>query len=310
MDIDFHFGTIYVLSRWAGFNAGNAKAIATASQLVDDNTPETAPQNYRISGHKPWSNFTDQEDNNEVWFPFHFLPSLDGNSFEEKLICKKNSSMATALSNAMEQFDVSNNIGLFKLGISLHVYADTWAHREFSGYICKDNKVSNPKVISPGELAGDFLEDAIINQFIPLGHAQAIHWPDRPYIEWESTPHFSTGRKNWEEFIEASQSIYSILTKLNSENGTSSVLSLEQTEILTDTFQNIKDEDCDTRNNQWINKINQGEFQFTDEQTLTYSSGFIIADTDFCPAFYTALDEHYNWVKSQLEGAGINDILK
>jgi len=30
MDIDFHFGTIYVLSRWAGFDSYNAKVIATS----------------------------------------------------------------------------------------------------------------------------------------------------------------------------------------------------------------------------------------------------------------------------------------
>lgn len=37
MDIDFHFGTIYVLSRWAGIDSNSSKIIANSSQFVDDN---------------------------------------------------------------------------------------------------------------------------------------------------------------------------------------------------------------------------------------------------------------------------------
>ena len=41
MDIDFHYGTVYVLARWAKFGSGNANLIASASQLVDDNFDST-----------------------------------------------------------------------------------------------------------------------------------------------------------------------------------------------------------------------------------------------------------------------------
>ena len=37
MDIDYHFCTMYVLSRWADFGSANSKIIATSAQLVDDN---------------------------------------------------------------------------------------------------------------------------------------------------------------------------------------------------------------------------------------------------------------------------------
>ena len=37
MDLDYHFGTVYVLSRWADFGSFNARTIAASSQLVDDN---------------------------------------------------------------------------------------------------------------------------------------------------------------------------------------------------------------------------------------------------------------------------------
>ena len=41
MDIDFHYGTVYVLARWAKFGSENANLIASASQLVDDNFDST-----------------------------------------------------------------------------------------------------------------------------------------------------------------------------------------------------------------------------------------------------------------------------
>jgi hypothetical protein len=31
MDIDFHFSTVYVLARWAGFGSDNARLLATCS---------------------------------------------------------------------------------------------------------------------------------------------------------------------------------------------------------------------------------------------------------------------------------------
>ena len=41
MDLDYHFGTVYVLSRWADFGSFNARTIASCSQLVDDNFDTT-----------------------------------------------------------------------------------------------------------------------------------------------------------------------------------------------------------------------------------------------------------------------------
>lgn len=41
MDLDFHFSTVYVLSRWADFGSNSSRIIATSSQLVDDNFDST-----------------------------------------------------------------------------------------------------------------------------------------------------------------------------------------------------------------------------------------------------------------------------
>jgi len=307
MDIDFHFGTIYVLSRWANFDAETAKTLATASQFVDDNLPNNPlTKNYRHSGHEPLENLTDLKNDDKVWIPFHFLPSLDG-SGDERLICQKNSSLAQQLADFMSSITISDNQNLFRLGISLHVYADTWAHRKFSGFISRSNRVSNPKIISPTQAEWEKIEDAFIHALPPLGHAKAIHWPDRPYADWQCSA-FPDGRKNWEEFLEASHSIYNILAKIN--NCDNLALSSTQESQLLDAFQNTTDENYKNRNNAWINRITTGFFDFTDtfdsDNPLEYTPGFIIGDTSFLPEFYAALEDHYTWVKEKLVDAGIN----
>ena len=134
MDIDFHFSTVYVLARWAGFGSDNARLLATCSQLVDDNIDDKMPYfsafTQRFSGHEIWENVREVE-NAEVWVPFHFLPALDGDTLDQQLVCRKNSVLAQALAADMRTY--SGKDRLFRLGIALHVYADTWAHQEFSG---------------------------------------------------------------------------------------------------------------------------------------------------------------------------------
>ncbi|WP_196602197.1 DUF6765 family protein [Pectinatus frisingensis] len=302
MDIDFHFGTIYVLSRWAGFNALDAKALATTSQLVDDNIPALKVSiKHRSSGHEPLENLYDLKDNNEIWFPFHFLPNLNENT-ANRLICKKNSNLSNQLSDYLKSIvDLQANKNLFRLGVGLHVYADTWAHQEFSGHISSDNIITNPDVIYPKEALWERTEDSFIHDLPPLGHVSAIHWPDRPYAFWKCTPKFPDGRKNWIEFVEAASAIYSILTTVkNSEN----TLTEEQQAVLTNCFKNFTDEDCSHRNTAWINYINQGNFGFNDSLE-EYDKGYILGDSDFCPQFYEAIDDHYSWVKKRLETADI-----
>lgn len=211
MDIDFHFGTVYVLSRWAGFSGEDAKIIATSSQFVDDNLTDlpidldNATLSYplkdgntyelRLSGHRIWQKL-DEEGNHHVWIPFHFLPGLEGASENEKLICKRNSALANEIINDMIQ-NKYKSYGLYRLGISLHVYADTWAHQEFSGRTGPENEATDLVVIDPIPDLATRLEDEgleVLAERKLLGHARAIHWPDRPYATWSTIERFPTGR--------------------------------------------------------------------------------------------------------------------
>lgn len=307
MDKDFHFGTIYVLSRWAGFGSYNSLVIASASQFVDDNTDIISKGN-RASGHELWENLTSLEENNEVWIPFHFLPGLEDSSESEKLICKKNSILAQSMIDELPPIAVDDSISILRLGIALHVYADTWAHQEFSGIPSTCNNARNLLPIPSSPIKA--LENSVGQiGFLPLGHMEASHYPDRPYLTWHCDPQFpDDGRNNWEEFIDASNEIYKILTHIS--NGVSSDLNSDQRALLLDAFQSIQDENIESRTQQWLDRIHSNDFGFTDfsndDADVVYSTSLITDDVNFSSQFYTALDDHYNWVKNNLEANNIN----
>ena len=325
MDIDFHFSTIYVLSRWAGFGAYNAKVIAAASEFVDDNVSndlkiwatakEVTPNGViRYSGHDLWENLFNEEGNEQVWIPYHFLPGLEGETEQDKLICKKHGVLARELAERMRNISLDDPNYAFKLGIACHVYADTWAHQEFAGITSLANVVKDLVVDlfdGDGWKSLEELEEEIesigMDLAAPLGHAAAIHWPDRPYAKWKSNLKFPDGRDNTEEFMEASLDIYSIMASLQCLPSTE--LPADKKALLLKAFQEIKENDPEERNAKWLEKIHNNEFQFADfcdeDAKLDYHKYFILSDKDYPKQFYDSLDEHYDWVKNRLDAEGI-----
>jgi dTDP-D-glucose 4,6-dehydratase len=303
MDKDFHFGTIYVLSRWSGFNSYNSLVIASASQFVDDNT-DNVSMGRRASGHELWENMAHAKENNNIWVPFHFLPGLDTTN---PLICKKNSDLAQNMMDDLPEVKVNDSVSMFRLGIALHVYADTWAQQEFSGNISPCNNINN--VFPPLQQIEKSADN--VNP-IPLGHMEAYHYPDRPYLNWKCTPQFPEGRNNYDEFIDASRKIYSFLTKIYSETNSSSEVTGEQESTLLTTFKSICDENIEKRTSDWVNYIHTNKFKFVDfpgkddttgidDTKIKYDMGFISDDDEFSLQFYSALEAHYNWAKTNLE---------
>ena len=325
MDIDFHFSTVYVLSRWAGFSSGNAKVIAAASEFVDDNisedpkiwatAKEVTPNGViRYSGHDLWENLFNEEGNEQVWIPYHFLPGLEGETEEDQLICKKDSALALELEQRLKHLTFNDPNYAFKLGIGLHVFADTWAHQEFAGITSISNIVKDLVVeLFDGdgwkniEEMGDWIKSVAIDLAAPLGHAGAIHWPDRPYAKWKSTVKFPDGRDNCDEFMEASERIYGILAAIQQNPQTD--LSKEQRDILLQAFKQIVVDDPEERNKQWLKWLSENKFNFKDfnddDKNLEYHKYFILSDQDYPKQFYDSLDEHYDWVKKRLDEAGI-----
>ncbi len=148
MQIDFHLGVTYVLSRLAGFTEHESNIIAGSSQYVDDAVNEgviyfhnQAVYEFTSSAHRnlDYRNFKELS-NHRVWIPFHFIPGLDvieGDTvnvpeFVQKLVCRPFSRPAQDLvDKCIESSQLP--MGLYFLGTTIHSLADTWAHQGFAG---------------------------------------------------------------------------------------------------------------------------------------------------------------------------------
>ena len=172
MDLDYHYGAMYVMSRWAKFGSANSNIIATSCQLVDDNydqnpfsdAGEDADMangiNVRYSAQNVLGNVT-SKGNKEIWIPFHFLPGLEGDSDEEKLVCKKDGVLAQKLADRLLETTLDNSDFGFRLGIGLHAYADSWAYQGFSGLKDSINTGQRALLAKQGAKVGKVVEDFV-----------------------------------------------------------------------------------------------------------------------------------------------------
>jgi len=226
MQFDMHYYGTCAMARAAGLNVETAKTIATAAQFVDDNTAREAITfrdgsriDVEATAHHPLhlSNLN-EENQRKVWVPFHFLPGNMGDTYTERLKCRKDSEIVQEmrdhhLSLADRKFAVE------LIGIAAHVYADTFSHYGFSGVSSRGNKVDNGSFLFHEDVKD--LEDTIkdlapelrayitkkkddffkkngphggllsnivgsISEEISgaLGHGSVATYPDRPYLVW------------------------------------------------------------------------------------------------------------------------------
>lgn len=124
------------------------------------------------------------------------MPAGQGESLEEKTICRPDSEIARELvRRVISEKDADN--ALHRLGVTLHVYVDTWAHQNFTGTISKNNKVSSlegedlnheswfARVKDKFEVAKERMESEFLNEISGLGHGAALHFPDWPWVKWK-----------------------------------------------------------------------------------------------------------------------------
>ncbi|MGI1657891.1 MAG: DUF6765 family protein [Desulfitobacterium sp.] len=211
MKKDCHFYALLALSRACGFKKKSSNTIAYASQFVDDakinlilfqniaqnealdaveNTPAffniaTCHSYFRIDTF----NYEAMVNNTSA---FHFVPGCQGKHFTKKLRCKEESPVILALLNEACQED-----NLVKLGMVMHPYADTFAHQGFSGMLSKVNAINNCQIESELSLSWiesfpDYIKgfgkekfERYFDKVMPAyGHAQALDFPDLPYLVW------------------------------------------------------------------------------------------------------------------------------
>lgn len=211
MKKDAHYYAILACSRAAGLNEEISAIIAYASQFVDDARidhliPQKMPDVNRydwIDGEKCFHgmaschcyfkvktfNYNSMINKTAA---FHFVPGCKGPTFVRKMRCREDSPLSNQLvKNAIETKNP------YKLGITLHAYADTFSHQGFSALMSKVNDVKKVKIHSlyykvlPFKLVLIFQSllrksfDNHFDKFVPpYGHGQVLSYPDLPFLKW------------------------------------------------------------------------------------------------------------------------------
>jgi hypothetical protein len=228
-------------------SAGVAHRIAIAAEFVDDSTDTEVivhPDGARFRGESTAHHPTDLAPNNDrdnqvlVWIPFHFLPGADGDTQSKRLVCRKNSPLARAMvQHHLDWCDRSYAVEL--MGITAHVYADTFAHYGFSGVSSRLNRVKSDsfKLVNGDPLAstidrffgkfgtqGGLLKNfrtRLVSSFAAdvsgaLGHGAVATFPDQPYLEWsysyemptEAGRDLAVERQNANDFVEGAAALH------------------------------------------------------------------------------------------------------
>lgn len=207
---DAHYYAILAFCRACGFKKEAAYQVAYASQFVDDAKinhivlkENTHLEHDRIDNKPSFFNmatchsyFRIKTFNYEAMInnttAFHFVPGCKGENFSRKLRCAKESPVILDLLQEVLQED-----DLIKLGIILHVYADSYSHQGFSGILSKVNDIKECKVKTKGlpvffdrviqllkRLDRNRYETFFDSAIPAYGHGQALDYPDRPYLTW------------------------------------------------------------------------------------------------------------------------------
>lgn len=295
MQIDFHNGVTYIVARLAGFDHTEADVIAYSAQYVDDATnsglirfDDGSIFNHISSAHKllDYRNFRALA-NYQVWIPFHFLPgneelpadqNLEG-SFVNKLICRPNSHIAQDMLRECIQIRQTQH-GIYRLGIAMHVYADTWAHQGFAGVNHPVNVASklldsrgNPdlkltkkvKAYFRNKVVGSFTGHVLSGVF-PLGHGAVLGHPDKPFLRWGYTNGLKEkiSRDNPQEYLEAAEHMCQWMQRYRLGNADAQVPGLppDDKATIADYLQSITDNDDEVRYRQWLTLISEGQFSF------------------------------------------------
>lgn len=295
MQIDFHHAVTYILARFSGFKHEEADIVAYSAQYVDDATNagviefDNQAMYARIaSAHKmlDYDNF-DKLANHFAWIPFHFLPGnggydvRDGHEllFVDKLICRPNSHVARDMVRECVNRRNDKN-ALHRLGITMHVYADTWAHQGFVGVQHVINRASKIEALGreahttdiTGRLKNFFggLFDDVKSEFVssclPLGHGTVLSYPDQPSLRWRYTNGNGqvVERNNPDDFLEAADRMVAAMRsfRLGDLSLTQPGLSDTEKNQLQNYITHIAVEDGEMRHRIWLSAIKAGEFSF------------------------------------------------
>ena len=278
MQVDMHYYGTFAMAKAAGLKDHICKIIATAAEFVDDNAGHrnlnakdrghlhvTATAHHSIDGDN-----LNNDDQREVWVPFHFLPGAEGDTHEEKLRCVKDSPIArTMLAHHLSMSGKS--FGPHLVGIAAHVYCDTFAHYGFSGVSSSVNRVDEKSFEFDSDLPSAskgyildkfnkfklrFASTAAEELSKGLGHGAVHTFPDRPYLRWRFKYEDGTDsglRSNPDTFFEACRKLHKFFIDYAEANPDSRQGEPTQFDDMAEAIANILAKSCkvDERVNLW-----------------------------------------------------------
>jgi hypothetical protein len=297
MQIDGHHTMTYVAARLAGYGHRQASIIAYSAQYVDDATNSgvisfrNGAMYSRISSAHKMLDYRNADElaNHRVWVPFHFLPGNGGKpagenpegTFIRKLVCHPDSHIAMAMLRACVN-DHKKPYALHRLGITIHVYADTWAHQGFAGVNHKINEVgdirSNNKSMDRSFL--NKIANFFLSKSFPLGHGAALSYPDQPSLVWEYRNGLNekVRRNNPEIFMDA---VDKMCRAMQCFRGKDLGMDLESMPGLPEKdakkiyslIKSNRDKSGEKRHEKWLDEIKKGSFSFGPEDIEYIAKG-------------------------------------
>ena len=309
-----HYYGTYAMARAAGISPEACQIIATAAEFVDDNGkkehipfPDGGRLDFVPTAHHMTNRANkDVHDQRLVWLPFHFIPGNIGDTMHEKLVCQKDSDIVRELVENNKKM-AKEPFRLYLIGITAHVYADTFAHYGFSGISSPLNRIdqSTIEILEPKDghsileyiedkaskfskkfapeikqifdsatsLGGEFAEDLTAG----LGHAGAYTYPDRPYMKWQFEYEHPKGRPsgvrdNLATFLEACEKLHAMFLAFVKENPDLKADEGRPFDEIRDTVSKIlnKKKDCQGRSNAWKQAARKGDLFYQPEEILPY----------------------------------------
>ena len=171
MNIEFHYYSLYYLCKNAGFQDKEAEIIAISSQLVDECVVP-----WKVAGESSFSltevtqnySFWDENISSNIYIPFHFIPGSAEKAAELRSDKKNRKNVVTPDSPLARDILIHalKSENLFRIGIALHAYADTWAHQNFSAHNDEINAFPGTALLPA------------------VGHLHALKKPDIPPLVW------------------------------------------------------------------------------------------------------------------------------
>jgi len=207
MNIEFHYYILYILCKEAGIDEPDCITIAYSSQYVDNNIVHYVVRDDGLvyetivtHNYGWWSDWFPKN----VYIPFHFFPGdtdYMGSRRKDKKTNPYNCTPGSRpVSELLKKALATKN--LYRIGIALHTYTDSWAHQNFSGLNEDWNSLSNESLIPK------------------VGHAEVISQPDIMTGKWIDNRLEGEYQyiDNEQRFLDAAKHIYFNLCTLSGKS--------------------------------------------------------------------------------------------